>query len=253
MSLPPTPSISVALGSMSRELTVGLIAYYDFATPVVLGEDKSLNTINLVNINGVAAGLGPNGLPAAVFNGTNHLTLVAPATALCLSEPFAISLSARLFDKTSNQAFVGKYTGTFGNLREYYLGYSQSDDCYELVVSPDGSSAARLLAAGFGSPIAGAWHHLAAWWDGTFLNIAVDGGTPDTVAYSSGIAACGSAFHLGALDIGNLSNLNGSLAEVGIWGRTFVGNERIYLAVNHSWSEISEKVPISPRAEATLF
>lgn len=112
--------------------------------------------------------------------------------------------------------------------REYALVYNQAIDRFRFYASPDGTSYSVVTANNFGSPAAGVWYFVTAWYDGVNLNISVNNGAADSINHVGGIFDGSQPFGLG--DRGaNLYSLNGSLDETAIYKRTLTSAERSWL------------------------
>jgi hypothetical protein len=85
---------------------------------------------------------------------------------------------------------------------------------------------ARTVA--IAQPSAGAWHHIAATYDGVSLKIYVDGGTPVSASYSGTVATTTSYLYIGGKTSNGTTSdyMKGIMDDVRIYsGRALTQNE----------------------------
>jgi len=121
---------------------------------------------------------------------------------------------------TGNRRVLQK--GSDGAQYRLYNDSATSQLMFELKIG----GTARTVA--IAQPSAGAWHHIAATYDGSSLNIYVDGGTPASAAYSGTVATTSSYLYIGGkTSNGTVSDyMKGIMDDVRIYnGRALTQNE----------------------------
>lgn len=119
---------------------------------------------------------------------------------------------------------LAKYGAT---TKEYWLRYENTGVFSFCVFATGTAGCSTIQATTFGAPATATWYHIIAWHDSVnnSLGICVNGGTPDTVSYSSGITALAGDFGMGALPtVGQY--WNGRIDEVGFWKKVLNSAER---------------------------
>lgn len=213
-------------------LLTGLVSYWklDEASGSAVDSHGS-NTLTDVNTVGTATGK------------VGNARLFVPANAECLSiaDNASLSMGAEqdwtlaawvYFNGLGNNPIIaGKYAG-LGNNREYAIWYYSDQSRLGVIVSPDGDwpQQAILNANSQGAISTAFWYLLVGWHDATAntLNVQVNGGTVDSMAYSLGIYDGTAPFVLGALG-GDSQFFDGRIDEVGLWKRVLTSTERSQL------------------------
>lgn len=158
---------------------------------------------------------------ALQFDGVDDHVVVSSPTSLALSN-YAIS------------AWV-KYTTTDTSGGEI----ASMGDSFALRVQPSGVVKTFFHAGGSQWPSAvttvttndGAWHHLVGQYDGTKLEIYVDGTLRAQQPVTGSISALGSAFYIGQhANGGSNHNFNGTIDQVRVYGRALSSSEVASLA-----------------------
>lgn len=104
-----------------------------------------------------------------------------------------------LGSKVADRQILGKW-GAVGGGRGYALGYSSATDRFRFYVRSMADNANQLIDADtFGSPSTGTWYLVVAYHDSVnnTINIQVNNGAVDSVAWASGILDDTSAFRIG--------------------------------------------------------
>ena len=144
---------------------------------------------------------------------------------------FTILMWPFLDSKANNMVIAGKFTGA-GNLREFRLRYGASADRYQFRVSPDGTNVGMgtVEADNFGAVATGVYNSLFAWHDSILntINLQVNAGLVDSVAYSSGSTDLASAFNIGA-DGSGTGPWDGRIGPGAFWKRVLTAAERTWL------------------------
>jgi len=112
---------------------------------------------------------------------------------------------------------------------EYALYYNSGNSRFEFTVSANGSSNPTAATANnFGAPSTGTYVLVHAWHDATNdqLGIAVNAGTANTVAYSSGVRDGTSDVNFGRNQSVPGQFWDGLLDEIGFWKRVLTAQER---------------------------
>lgn len=147
------------------------------------------------------------------FNGTNQYGSKGDAQSFPLRGgdfDFYFGGWVNLDTKTSSRAIMGKHN-TAGNLRSYVVLYNSTVDRFRFTVSPDGISTSTIDANNLGSPSTGTWYFVLCWHDSVnnTINIKVNGGTTNSVSYSTGIYPSTADFEIARVSSG--SYLDGKL------------------------------------------
>lgn len=113
-----------------------------------------------------------------------------------------------LDSKSGVRGFWSKWNST-GNQRERDVYYDNGDDRIHAFVSSDGAggaSATEVIASNFGSPPVSTWIFVCFWHDAVndTISLAINDGTPNSVAHSTGVFNGTAAFELGT----NATNAN---------------------------------------------
>jgi hypothetical protein len=118
-----------------------------------------------------------------------------------------------------------------GANREYILLYDGTLSRFKFQVSSDGASFdGTVVADTFGAASTSTWYFVAAWHDSVNnqLGIAVNGGTADATAHSTGVMVGPEQFSIGSQNNASLF-WNGLIDEVGFWKRVLTSDERTWL------------------------
>lgn len=120
-----------------------------------------------------------------------------------------------LDSKTAIQRFISKDNGA--TQREYNVGYLNTSDRFVFTVSNDGSAVITASAATLGSPSVFTWYFIMAYHDAVnnTINISVNGGAFDSVAFSGGIFTGTATFYIGSL-AGASQYVDGRLTRLAI-------------------------------------
>ena len=152
------------------------------------------------NTVGAAAGKFGN---AADFEAANSESLTRAETAdLTFGDvKFTLRAWVQLESKAAQGTIAAKWRSSGGSQREYLLIYSAAADRFQFLVSPTGTGSASVSADNFGSPSLATWYLIHAWHDPVAdqIGIAVNAGTANTAAHSTGVAnTLGADFGIGA-------------------------------------------------------
>lgn len=129
-----------------------------------------------------------------------------------------------------NMGIISKW-GTAPN-REYALCHHTGFDRFTFYVSPDGTAFTSAFANAFGSPPLSTWTFIAAWHDSVndTLNIQINNGTVNSVAYATGGFDSGTAFEIGRIGLSDNFCFDGRVDAAGFWkGRCLTAEELTYL------------------------
>jgi hypothetical protein len=187
-----------------------------------------------------AAGVVGN---AAVFSGSGQYLSLASPTLPKSDIDFAIGCKVKFDTLGSNRAIMGIWQAT-GNQRAWLLQYTSSSNRLTFAVSQDGTSAPFVNADNFGAISTGVWYDVICWHSATenVIGIAVNGGTPNTTAHSTGIFASTASFVIGAQNEGAANLLDGTVDEAWVTtGYIPSGDERTGIynsAASRPYSEI---------------
>lgn len=116
-------------------------------------------------------------------------------------------------------------------VREYFLDYVISTDRFRFGVSADGTNNVSVSAATFGTASTGTWYFITCYHDAAtnVIGIAINNGTPDTAAHSTGVIVGAGDFTIGAGDNTPTIFWDGRIAKVGFWKRLLTASERTEL------------------------
>lgn len=141
---------------------------------------------------------------------------------------FTMQAWVNLESAAGNYGIVGKWN--FPD-REYVLGYENGANRFFFGVSANGSAfSSQRYASTFGAPSLATWYLIHAWHDpvADVIGVAVNAGTADTNAYSSGVFDSAAAFGIGRTP-DTYGYFDGLIDEVGFWKRVLTGSERTEL------------------------
>lgn len=119
-----------------------------------------------------------------------------------------------------------------GTQREYALVWENSGTSrLRFYVSSDGLANSHVDADTLGVPSTGTWYFVVAWHDSVnnTINIQVNDGTVDSLAYSSGVRDGTGALYFGSLNDFASYYHDGRMDEWGFWKRVLTGAERTSL------------------------
>jgi len=143
---------------------------------------------------------------------------------------FAISGWFYLDTKAVDMTLISKWLTT-GDHREYRLFFDQSEDRFRFEVSATGSSTVvNMDADNLGSPSVATWYYIECWHDkdADTINIQVNDGTVDSVAFTTGLSRKDGAFEIGSED-GGSNPFDGRITAVGFWKRVKTTVEKTFL------------------------
>lgn len=210
-------------------LTDSLISYWkmDEASGNAL-DAHSTNDLTDTNTVGSAAGKISN---ARDFEADNSEYFVRASNASLTTGDIDFSFQAwvQLESKTAKRQAITK--GGISDY-EYGLAYANGSDrfVFEVNSTSSGFSVTSITANNFGSPSTATWYHIICWHDATNnqIGIAVNDGTANTSAYSSGVGTNATDFRIGAYS--DFSEYwDGLIDEVGFWKRVLTSGERTQL------------------------
>ena len=105
-----------------------------------------------------------------------------------------------------------------GDNGQFWLQHSQNNSNFEFAIQ---TNSARTYIQSVTNPVVGQWYHVAGVYDGSFINIYVNGIQEARVACSGNIATFQSAFRLifgqWAYSGNGYRPFNGNLDEISIW------------------------------------
>ncbi len=139
---------------------------------------------------------------------------------------FTMATWVWLDSKPSHFHIAGKWEPTAD--REYQLRFAFSR--YEFNVSNTGfSTSVNLIASSFGDPPTGAWHFIVVWHDpvANTINIQVNNGTIDSLAFSGGPVVQSADFTIGSDTAGD--DFDGRIDATAWYNRVLTVSERTEL------------------------
>ena len=197
---PPTQAVQQPFTPIPLE--TGLQAYWSLSDSTWV--DSTTNAYNLTMHGSVTNGTGKI-TGDAVFSNSNYLTSTLDVTGYS-----AISVSAWV--KTSSLPST-HFLGNWASTGVLFYGNGGYPNFYVNGVNAHGSS----------NVADGNWHHWVGTYDGTNINLYIDGALAGTQTLSGSIVNCSQGFGLGNAFFS--SYLNGELDEVGVWNRALAAYE----------------------------
>jgi hypothetical protein len=210
-------------------LLTDLISYWELEEASGTRVD-SHGSNDLTDTNTVTQATGKVG-NAAQFTRANSETLVKTGpSGLPSGAEAAITVTSWLyFDSIgAPSAYPWSIVKSDGSAARFYLARDDTTNKLILTVMWDGSTYAQVTSTP--AVTTGTWYFVVAWYDPTANKayLQINNGTPDEVAFSSGL-------NTGAVDLylGSYRNvtgfLDGRIDEVGIWSRVLASDERTSL------------------------
>jgi hypothetical protein len=214
----------------TSSLNTGLVAYYQMDETSGNELEDSGAGHDLTDQNTVTTAAGIIG-DARQFTSANTESLRAldSATWSRGDTDFSFSVWVYLDTEAGNMDVLGKY-GSSGNF-EYILRYNQSTDRFDWIVSGNGTSATTVTASNFGAPTTATWYHIVVWHDSVNnqIGIAVNAGTANTTAHSTGVSDEAINFGVGSRQNTPVAYWNGRIDELGLWSKVLTSGERTTL------------------------
>lgn len=216
-------------GSKASSLLNSLVGYWNLNESSGTRFDRSRYGNNLAPSNTPGSAAGKVGNCATFLASSTQYLSIADNTPLGTGDiQFTLTCWVNLTSKTNSMGIINKW-GVAGN-REFLLFYSSGDDRFEFAVSNDGTAAVIAKANNFGSPSLATWYFIQAYHDsvGNVVGIAVNNGTPNTTAHTTGVRHGTHAFEIGRNEaaIGPTDQpLNGNVDEASMWKRLLSSSE----------------------------
>jgi hypothetical protein len=176
-----------------------------------------------------AAGKISNAASYPANNNSAWLSRIDSTTLSSGNTDFTLAGWVYMSDKSSDHTAISKYTNS-GNQREYRLSYNLATDRVRFYVSPTGGNTVISVTANtFGSPAINTWYFITVWHNASAnqICIAVNGGSADCGAHSSGVFDSTSDFRIGMAS--GAYFWPGRVDEVGFWRRVLTPAERTAL------------------------
>lgn len=188
------------------------------------------NSHDLTDNNTVtqAAGIVANAAQFTVAN-TEFLSEVDTAGLSGADKDFSIAGWFFLDSKTTLRIILSKGDWNLGVEREYIIFYNSTIDRIQFQPSPDGvGSPVVSTANSFGIPPLSTWIFFVAWHDSVAntINIQINNGAIDSVAYSAGVFNGTKNFTIGSRDAAGAFSWDGRLDEIGFWNKILSAQER---------------------------
>lgn len=213
-------------------------------------DDFGSNT--LTQNGGVGTAAGKIGQAAQFVAASSQYLSIADNAALSMGDiDFTVGAWVYLDSTTNDRGIIGKYGGT---LNEYFLRFRFSNLLFEFFVV-SGATIASCPATTAGTPSTSQWYFVVAWHDSiaNTLNIQVNNGTVNTVAYSLGVNDSTGQFRVG--DIPSLSRfMDGRIDQPFVSKRVLTTQERTSLYNGGSglaYSQFSGTYTLSGSATAS--
>lgn len=214
-------------GGGGGALLTNLISYWKMDEASGTRADAhSTNDLTANGVGGIGATTGViNNAADFELDDTDFLTKTSNAALQTGNIDFTIQVWVKAESKPTSMQIMGKWAS---GQKEYTLFYISGSDRFEFFVSSDGSAQTSVAANNLGSPSTATWYCIHAWHDATNdqIGIAVNAGTADTSAYSSGVTAGTANLTFSQNDDGNNSYWDGPMDEAGFWKRVLTSQER---------------------------
>ncbi len=248
-----------------NSITSGVVGYWPLEEPNGTRFDQSGSGNALSGVNTVGSAVAVIG-SGAHFIRANSETLRAFDNEVLNfgDEDFTLSCWVSLDTKDlPAQTILGKVSPQ-GDNRQYFVDYVGGGiDRFRLLASPDGINGSQVLveADNFGSPTANELVFIIAWHDSVAntINIQVNDGTTDSVAYSVGVFQSEAIFSIGSDQDSNGNPrffLNGIVDEVAAWERVLTTDEKTCLYNGGSGVNLNlllnPVIPVAPGSGANL-
>lgn len=182
---------------------------------------------NLADNNTVTQATGKQGNAAQFTAANSEYLSIADNAALSMGDiDFTIAGWVYLDTKIADRGICAKFGGS---QNEFILRFQFAVLQFVFSVYSGGSIVA-CPATSFGNPLTGQWYFVVAWHDSVAntINIQINNGAVDSVAYSVGVNDSNGAFRVG--DIATLDRyMDGRIDELGVWKRVLTANERTTL------------------------
>lgn len=206
-------------------LLTNLIGYWKLDEASGSRADSTSNVLTLTDINTVTQAVGKIG-NAGQFTHANSEYLTRVNHAAFAHTGNALTASCWVYLDSENGVFwtaLGKYaSGKF----EYCFQRDSVDGKIKFYASLNGASSTPAIGTVLS---VGAWHHLIGWFDGSTVNIQIDGGTATSAALVGTIFDSDGDFSIGSLGGLGTTHVDGRIDEVGLWNRTLTVPERATL------------------------
>jgi hypothetical protein len=140
---------------------------------------------------------------------------------------FSVVLWAKLTTTNALEVLISHWAAA-SNQRGWYILWDSATSRFKLNVSSTGSDTTTLTASNFGSATTGVWYMIFISHDsvGNTINISVNDGTPDSVAYTLGVKDSTAAFTVGALGSSpGGSYANAAIDGIGFWKKVLSAAE----------------------------
>ncbi len=190
---------------------------------------KGANT--LTDNGGISTQSGQVGTSRDFSAASSQYFSIADNAALSAGD---IDITVAAWVRYGGTVTAGQYPGILskwgGGQNEYVLYLNGDTGRFEFDVSANGSAQTGVQATTFGAIASSTWYYVLAWHDATAntLNIQVNGGTVDSVSYSSGIFDGTAAFTLGSIGVGFF--WTGQIDEAQVTKRVLTSDERYSLS-----------------------
>jgi len=188
-------------------LTDTLIAFWFGNRAAGIADDVHTNNLDLTDMNTVTSNPGHVYPLARQYTLANNEYHVRPGDDALLSTgdvDFTIAVWAYLDSLATDEMLVTKYDYGAAQ-REYFVQYNTAAARFKFAVSSDGAGGASLIsvsADNLGAPAISTWYLIVCWHDSVndTINIQVNNGLVDSVAWANGVHDGTSKFAIGAYD-----------------------------------------------------
>lgn len=208
-------------------LTDNLISYWKLEEASGSRADSG-GTNHLTDNNTVTQAAGKLGNAAQFTVANSEFLSIADNSSLSIggTQQFTFSFWAYFDSLAEDRGLLGKWVSAH---KEYGCWFSSGTNRLLFICSPDGTAQTYVLADTLGAPSTGTWYHIVVWRSATLLNISVNNGAADTVAYTENVIDDTTAFCLGSIDGGLTGTMSGRIDSVGFWKRALTADERTTL------------------------
>ena len=202
----------------------GLISYW----PADGNADDVAGPNNGTLRNGATFGSGIFGQTFSL-NGVNHYVEVLDSPSLSFTGPLTFGAMVRLNVNNIQQALIEKYDVPGRN--GYYFRINPAGKLQAAVCNP---STCAPPAVGATTLALGAWHHVAAVYDGTSMKVYLDGVLDGSIPMNMTPTDGPMSLKIGARGDDAATRLNGFIDEIKLFNRALAVSEIVTLATTDS-------------------
>ncbi len=216
--------------------SLGLIAHWGFDDASNLGKDSNDNHHQGIN-TGVTQTTGIIG-SAASFDGSTALIQVPAHVDLEPTDALTVSLWAK-FSQTNNPDGILIDSSHGGDKKGWVMGYNGTSGVLSFSYGNQVTWHTAIPTSDVADDV---WHQITGLFDGSTINIYVDGDLEHTVTYSGTASPSGRDINIGAwTEGGSLARyFNGLIDDIRLYNRAITDQEICALA-QKDWDETTSQ------------